>query len=48
MPGVNAQERTKSGLLSLLREVFMEALEFNRAEARRAAKGEYVEEPLTV
>jgi len=48
VPGVNAQERTKPQLLNSLRQVLKEALAFNRAEARRAAEGEYVEEPLTV
>jgi predicted RNase H-like HicB family nuclease len=33
VPGVNAQERTKPELLASLREVLVEALEFNR-EAR--------------
>jgi predicted RNase H-like HicB family nuclease len=48
VPGVNAQERTKAELLKSLRQVLSEALEFNREEARRAAEGEYWEEPLTV
>lgn len=48
VPGVNAQERTKTELMASLREVLVEALEFNRAEARLAADGEYVEEPVTV
>jgi Uncharacterised protein family (UPF0150). len=48
VPGVNAQERTKTELLKSLREALLEALEFNREEARRAADGEYVEEPVTV
>jgi hypothetical protein len=48
VPGVNAQERTKPELLKSLREALVEALEFNREEARRAAEGEYVEEPVTV
>jgi predicted RNase H-like HicB family nuclease len=48
VPGVNAQERTKTELLKSLREALLEALEFNREEARRAAEGEYVEEPVMV
>ena len=48
LPGVNAQERTKTELLNSLREALLEALEFNREEARRAAEGESVEEPVTV
>lgn len=48
VPGVNAQERTKAELLKSLRAVLAEALEFNREEARQAAGGEYLEEPVTV
>jgi predicted RNase H-like HicB family nuclease len=48
VPGVNAQERTKEELLKSLGEALGEALEFNREEARRAAEGDYVEEPVTV
>ncbi|MEA3213223.1 MAG: hypothetical protein QOE70_6280 [Chthoniobacter sp.] len=48
VPGVNAQERTKPELLKSLREVLLEALEFNREEARKAAEGEYSEEPVMV
>jgi len=35
-------------LLKSLREALVEALEFNREEARRAAEGEYIEEPVMV
>ena len=48
VPGVNAQERTKEALMETLREVLVEALEFNRAEAREAARGNYTEESLVV
>jgi hypothetical protein len=48
VPGVNAQERTKPKLLKSLRQVLAEALDFNRKEARQAAGGEYLEEPVTV
>jgi predicted RNase H-like HicB family nuclease len=48
VPGVNAQERTKPELLKSLREALIEALEFNREEARRAAEGDYVEEAVMV
>jgi predicted RNase H-like HicB family nuclease len=48
VPGVNAQEKTKEELLSSLRETLLEALEFNRADARQAAAGDFSEEPLTV
>ena len=46
--GVNAQEETKEQLLSSLREILSEALEFNRAEARRAAEDDCTEELVTV
>ena len=48
VPGVNAQERTKAELLQSLREVLVEALEFNREEARKAAEGEYLEEQVMI
>ncbi len=48
VPGVNAQERTKEALLKSLREILAEALEFNRAEARESACGNYTEESLMV
>lgn len=47
-PGVNAQEETKEKLISSLREILSEALEFNRAEARQAAEDNYTEELVTV
>ncbi|MGF1679308.1 MAG: type II toxin-antitoxin system HicB family antitoxin [Candidatus Methylacidiphilales bacterium] len=37
VPGVNAQEKTKEELLSSLRAMLLEALEFNREEARKFA-----------
>ena len=46
--GVNAQEETKEKLLSSLREILTESLEFNRAEARQAAEDNYTEELVTV
>jgi predicted RNase H-like HicB family nuclease len=42
--GVNAQEKTKEELLTSLKEILVEALEFNRAEARQAAEENYSEE----
>ena len=48
VPGVNAQERTKEKLMRSLKEILIEALEFNRAEAREAASGNYTEESLLV
>ena len=48
VPGVNAQEETKEKLLSSLKEILHEALEFNRSEARRAAENNYTEEAVVV
>jgi predicted RNase H-like HicB family nuclease len=48
VPGVNCQEHTKDELLTSLRQVLAEALEFNRHEARSAAGAEFVEEPLAL
>jgi len=48
VPGVNAQEKTKEALLTSLGVVLKEALEFNRDEARKAAAGDFSEEPVTV
>lgn len=48
VPGVNAQERTKEGLLQSLREILREALEFNREDARASARDNFTEEPMTV
>lgn len=46
--GVNAQEDTKEKLLSSLKEILRDALEFNRSEARQAAINDYTEEAVTV
>lgn len=48
VPGVNAQEETKEKLISSLKEILFEALEFNRSEARQAAENGYTEELVTV
>jgi predicted RNase H-like HicB family nuclease len=48
VPGVNAQEKTKEELLASLKEILVEALEFNRAEARKAAEENYSEELVTL
>ena len=48
VPGVNAQEKTKDALLSSLRGILREAIEFNRIEARKAAKDNFSEELVTV
>ena len=48
VPGVNAQEKTKSKLMASLKEVLAEALKFNRDEARKLAKTGFSEELVTV
>lgn len=48
VPGVNGQGKTKEELLGSLKAILGEALEFNRAEARKAAESDYSEELLTV
>ncbi len=48
VPGVNAQEHSKTELLDSLRVILREAIEFNREDARRAAVSGFIEEPLTV
>ncbi|MDX6767552.1 MAG: hypothetical protein SFU85_12275 [Candidatus Methylacidiphilales bacterium] len=47
VPGVNAQAETKDQLMVSLREILLEALEFNREEARKAAEGNYSEELIS-
>jgi predicted RNase H-like HicB family nuclease len=48
VPGVNAQERSREELLTNLRIILAEALEFNRKEAREAAESDFDEEILSV
>ena len=48
VPGVNAQESTREGLLASLKVVLQEALEMNRAEARAAAGSSYEELALAL
>jgi predicted RNase H-like HicB family nuclease len=48
VPGVNCQEATREDLLETLRVTLAEALELNRAEARRAAGEEYEELQIAV
>jgi predicted RNase H-like HicB family nuclease len=48
IPGVNCQEATREELLLSLREALIEALEFNRAEARLAAQGNYSEVTISI
>lgn len=43
IPGVNCQEPTREELLETLRITLVEALDFNRAEARSAAGSGYEE-----
>jgi predicted RNase H-like HicB family nuclease len=40
VPGVNCQERTREELLTSLRAILSEALEFNRQDAIRAAESD--------
>jgi predicted RNase H-like HicB family nuclease len=48
VPGVNCQEKTKSELMASLRVTLLEALDFNRSDAMKAAVSDYAEELLTV
>jgi predicted RNase H-like HicB family nuclease len=48
VPGVNAQELTREGLVVSLKAVLQEALEMNRAEARAAAGSSYEELALAL
>ena len=48
VPGVNCQEATREDLLETLRVTLAEALELNRADARRAAGEEYEELQIAV
>jgi len=48
LPGVNCQERTHQELIETLEITLREALEFNREEARSAAKGEFQGELITI
>jgi predicted RNase H-like HicB family nuclease len=48
IPGVNCQERTRKELLKSLKVTLMEALEFNRQEALRAAETDFSEEAISV
>ena len=48
VPGVNCQEPTRRQLRASLKTTLREALEFNRQDARAAAKSGYTEEPVTV
>lgn len=48
VPGVNGQERTEEELLQTLRVTLLEALQFNRDEAIKAAAPDYTEVELVV
>src|SRR5207244_9429908 len=48
VPGVNCQERSRAELLESLRVTLEEALEMNRAEARKAAGKGYEEFKIAV
>ena len=48
IPGVNCQGKTRAELLKNLRSALKEALEFNREDARAAAKQDYEEQAILV
>lgn len=48
VPGVNCQERTKADLLTSLKDVLSEAIEFNRQEALMAAGDQFTEERIAL
>lgn len=48
LPGVNCQEATREELVETLRTTLAEAIELNRAEARRAAGREFEELSIAV
>ena len=48
IPGVNAQERTREGLLETLSDVLREALEMNREDAGAHAPDGYEEAAISL
>lgn len=48
IPGVNCQGKTRAELVKNLRSALTEALEFNRADARKAAVDDYEETAILV
>jgi predicted RNase H-like HicB family nuclease len=48
VPGVNCQERTRGELLESLRSALAEALEMNRADAKKAAGKDFEELTIAV
>jgi len=48
VPGVNCQEGTREDLVTSLREVLIEAIEFNRQDALTAAGEQFEEERIAL
>ena len=48
VPGVNCQERTREDLVTSLREVLTEAIEFNPQDALTAAGEQFEEERIAL
>lgn len=48
VPGVNCQEKTRDELIESLRITLLEAIEFNRQDAREAVGKEFHKAELTV
>ena len=48
VPGVNCQERTREDLVTSLRKVLAEAIEFNRQDALVAAGEQFEEERIAL
>jgi len=48
VPGVNCQEKSRIELLTTLRICLLEALEYNKQDARLLAGTDYVEEKIAV
>ena len=48
VPGVNCQERTREDLVTSLRKVLAEAIEFNRQDALVAAGEKFEEERIAL
>ena len=48
IPGINCQESSREELLQALRETLLEAIQFNREDARAAAGEGFIEELIAV
>ncbi len=48
VPGVNCQEKSKEELIETLKVTLVEALEFNRQDAIKAAGSQYYEEQIAL